>query len=383
MNSATGSWLRRVVGTLAGVMLVWLSSARMFGHQASDGYLSLLVTNQSVLGRLDLAVQDLHALLDLDDDVDGRISWGELKAHRSEAAGYISTNLVLKLNGSGASLGELELMVDEHSEAAFSVWKFSIPTSVPTKQIEVTYRCLFEVDALHRAFVKVEGGGPPMTAMLSPSRPSQQFDLENQGSHSHHGTSTFFREGVWHIWTGYDHVLFLLALLLPAVMFRKDDRWQGVDRLRPALISVFKTVTAFTLAHSVTLSLAASGWIRLPSRFVEPVIAASVVLAAFNNLRPFFLERGWLVALGFGLIHGFGFAGVLQEMDLSGGSLLWPLLGFNLGVEAGQAVIVLIFIPLAFTLRNTSFYHIGALRYGSAAICLLAAAWFFERVLGG
>jgi HupE / UreJ protein len=380
MNSHQGSGIGRGLSLLIAAFIVIQTACPCSGHQASDGYLSLMVTNSAVMGRLDLAVQDLHALLDLDDDVDGRISWGELKAHREEAVGYIATNLFLKLNGSGVSLGEMELLVDEHSEASFSVWKFSIPTATPVKELEVTYRCLFEVDALHRAFVKVEGHGSPMTAMLSPSRPTQRFDLETTHSSAQHGTTGFFREGIWHIWTGYDHVLFLLALLLPAVVCRRENRWQGVERLRPALISVFKTVTAFTLAHSVTLTLAALGWVRLPARFVEPVIAASVALAALNNIRPFVLERGWWVALGFGLIHGFGFAGVLQEMDLSGGSLLWPLLGFNLGVEAGQAVIVLIFVPIAFALRNSSFYRVGALRYGSAAIAVLAALWFFERV---
>ena len=152
--------------------------------------------------------------------------------------------------------------------------------------------------------------------------------------------------------------------------------------LRPALWSVFKTVTAFTFAHSITLTLAAFGWIHLSSRFVEPVIAASVALAAANNLRPVFHERGWMVAFGFGLIHGFGFAGVLSELDLSGSSLAWPLLGFNLGVELGQAAIVLVFVPLAFALRQTAFYRWTALRLGSAAIVVLASLWFVQRVSG-
>ena len=149
----------------------------------------------------------------------------------------------------------------------------------------------------------------------------------------------------------------------------------------PALWKVLQTVTAFTLAHSVTLSLAALGIVRTSPRVVEPLIALSVGVAALNNLRPFFLDRSWMVAFGFGLIHGFGFASALQEMDLAGASLAWPLVGFNLGVEAGQAVVVLLFVPAAFWLRDTRVYQLGAMRFGSGAILLIAAFWFVQRLL--
>jgi hypothetical protein len=138
-------------------------------------------------------------------------------------------------------------------------------------------------------------------------------------------------------------------------------------------------VTAFTLAHSITLSLASLGWLSLPSRWVESVIAASVVLAAANNLFPLVQRRRWLVAFVFGLIHGFGFASVLTELGLPQGALVLSLLGFNLGVEMGQLAIVAAFLPAAYLLRNTSFYRNGIFKSGSVITAVVALFWFVER----
>lgn len=350
-------------------------------HQASDSYLSLTWTNHTWVGRLDLAIRDLDAVFGIDLDSNGSVTWGELKAAEPDLAAYVLTNVTFVADGKGIVPPALEMMVDDHDGAGFAVWSFVLPLAAVPKVLDVRYVCIFEVDALHRAFVKVERDGAIATAMLSPADNTHRFEFAADPAAGNRSTG-FVREGVIHIWTGYDHVLFLLALLIPAVLQRTDGRWQPVTALRPALWSVFKTVTAFTLAHSITLTLAAFGWVHLPSRVVEPIIAASVILAAANNLRPVFHERGWMVAFGFGLIHGFGFAGVLEELDLSGSSLAWPLLGFNIGVELGQAAIVLVFVPLAYALRQTAFYRWTALRFGSAAIVLLASIWFVQRVSG-
>jgi len=140
-----------------------------------------------------------------------------------------------------------------------------------------------------------------------------------------------------------------------------------------------KIVTAFTVAHSITLSLAAVGLVTLPSRLVESVIAASVVFAAVNNLRGTIERRRWVMAFVFGLIHGFGFASVLADLGLPQEALLLALIGFNVGVELGQLAIVLAFVPLAFWLRNTKLYRVGILQAGSVLIALLASWWFVER----
>ena len=166
-----------------------------------------------------------------------------------------------------------------------------------------------------------------------------------------------------HIWAGFDHILFLLSLLLPAVLVPSADFRRGVGRRsrasETAFWDVLKVVTAFTVAHSITLSLATLGVVSLPSRLVESAIAASVVLAALNNIRPVVHGGRWIIAFCFGLIHGFGFASVLADLGLPQGSLLLALVAFNLGVELGQLAIVAVFLPLAYALRDTLFYRRG------------------------
>ncbi len=192
--------------------------------------------------------------------------------------------------------------------------------------------------------------------------------------------AAYVQQGVWHIWSGYDHILFLMALLLPAVLLRVDGRWMPVTTFRAALIAVVKTVTAFTVAHSITLTLAALGYIQIPSRLVESVIAASVLIAALNNVVPLFkIDRTWLMAFAFGLVHGLGFANVLFALGLPKQTLLLALVGFNVGVELGQLAIVAVFLPTAFYLRGTTLYGRAVMQAGSAAIMLMAAVWFVER----
>jgi len=163
------------------------------------------------------------------------------------------------------------------------------------------------------------------------------------------------------------------------VLVHEARRWNGVATFRIALTEVLWVVTAFTVAHSITLTLAALQIIELPSRLVESAIAASVVLAAANNLWPVVKRRRWLVAFSFGLIHGFGFASVLTELGLPKDALVLSLLGFNLGVETGQLAIVAGFLPVAYVLRNTPLYRKGVFVLGSVVTMLVALVWLVER----
>jgi hypothetical protein len=208
---------------------------------------------------------------------------------------------------------------------------------------------------------------------------TRQLELNHVSSWS--AFVEYQRAGIWHIWSGIDHLLFLLSLLLPAVLVRRQHRWDAVPIAGPAFLNIVKVVTAFTLAHSITLSLAAFDVIQLPSRLTESVIAASIVIAALNNVFPRVTEGRWRIAFSFGLLHGFGFASVLSEMGLPKGARLISLVAFNLGVEAGQLVVVLAVMPLAYFLRATHFYRRGIMPWGSSAIACLALFWFVQRAL--
>ena len=189
----------------------------------------------------------------------------------------------------------------------------------------------------------------------------------------------YLRAGIEHIWSGIDHLLFLISLLLPAVLSRATGRWEPVPSARPAFLSILKVVTAFTLAHSITLTLAALDIVRLPSRLTESVIAASIMVAALNNIFPLVTESRARIAFAFGLLHGFGFASVLADMGLPSGARLLSLLAFNLGIEAGQLAVVLVVMPVVYQFRARPLYRHTLLPWGSAAIAGLALVWLIQR----
>ena len=221
--------------------------------------------------------------------------------------------------------------------------------------------------------------GKPTPAVLSPSQ--KIWHLQGDSVSWIRTFLDYFNEGVWHIWTGFDHILFLCSLLLPAVLSRHAGRWIGITEFGEAFRNVLKIVTAFTLAHSITLSLEYLGSFPHPSRLVESAIALSVTAAALNNLRPVVEDRLWLVAFGFGLVHGLGFANVLAELGLPAGALAVALVSFNLGVEAGQLAIVSVILPVAYLCRHRWFYPRLILGAGSWAIAAVASIWLIERGL--
>ena len=193
------------------------------------------------------------------------------------------------------------------------------------------------------------------------------------------GAWAFLREGIHHILTGYDHVLFLLCLLLPSVMRRTTQGWVPVEKLSQAVWPVLGIVTAFTVAHSITLGLAAMKLISLAPSLIEPAIAVTIILAALDNVWPVFPVRRVVVAFFFGLIHGFGFAGVLSELNLPTGEFVRALLTFNVGLELGQLFIVAVVTAVLFSLRGWRGYRVWVIRGGSLLAMAIGALWLIER----
>lgn len=359
--------------------LLLLFCPDLLAHQGSRSYLSITADGPTVTGQWDIALIDLEQVVGLDDDGNGDITWGEVKAKQKEIESYARSRLHLGCDGTEPSWRVTELLMESFSDGAYAVLRFAVDNPSPPQILEIDYRAFFDVDGLHRGLFRLEHAGRVQTAVFNPENPNQSFALARPSRWRQF--MDFNREGVWHIWTGFDHILFLLALLLPSVLQPDADGWRVVDRFRPALINVLKIVTAFTVAHSITLSLATLGVVRLSARLVEPAIAASVIVAALNNIRPIVAERGWILAFCFGLVHGFGFANGLADLGLTRQTLALALVGFNLGVELGQLAIVAAFLPLAFALRASWVYQRLTFRFGSAVIVLLAATWMMERIL--
>ena len=211
--------------------------------------------------------------------------------------------------------------------------------------------------------------------VFEPGLERQTLDLSD--SSTWQGFVAMVRMGTHHIWIGIDHIL--IALLLPAVVYRQDVGWQPVTEFRSALIHVIKVVTIFTVAHTITLSLAALQAIVLPSRLVESVIAISIAIAALDIVVPVFRHRIWWIVFAFGLFHGFGFASVLGEIGIPPSYMLHSLFGFNLGVEIGQVAIVLAVFPVLYLLRQQSAYVKALLPAAAAILIAVSLYWFIER----
>ncbi|HET9643942.1 MAG TPA: HupE/UreJ family protein [Burkholderiaceae bacterium] len=367
--------IRRLVALLMLACMVLPARA----HKPSDSYLTLNVGVQGrITGRWDIALRDLDYAIGLDANGDGAVTWGELRTRHADIAAYALARLAILADGQTCTITPGSQQVDDHTDGAYTVLLLSIACPHAPQRLAVTYTLFADLDPQHRGLLNLKAQKSTRTAVLGPQAPSQQFDLQRTSRLSQF--TDYLREGVWHIWVGYDHILFLLSLLLPAALVMRNGAWRPAERLRQPLLDVVKIVTSFTVAHSITLSLATLGVVSLPSRWVESAIALSVVLAALNNVFPVFQGRRWLVAFCFGLIHGFGFAGVLQDLGLPQGALLLALVGFNLGVEAGQLAIVALFLPLAFSLRRTGFYRRAVFTGGSLVIALVAGVWLAERV---
>ena len=358
-------------------LLLSLAAAGAVAHKPSDSYLTITVSGDAVQGQWDIALRDLDFAIGLDSNSDGDITWGELRARHGDIAAYALARLTLALDGVACEPRATGHLVDHHSDGAYAVLRFEAQCAKAGRALELGYNLFFDLDPQHKGLLRLVYEGATRTAIFSPDAARQRFELKRPSRLVQF--LDYGREGVWHIWIGFDHILFLLSLLLPAVLVHSRSGWRGVERFKPAFWDVFKIVTAFTVAHSITLSLAALGVITLPTRLTESAIALSVVLAALNNIYPLFQRRRWMVAFAFGLIHGFGFASVLADLGLPQDALLLALVGFNLGVEAGQLGIVSVFLSLAYWLRHTMLYRRAILLGGSVLICVLAGIWFVER----
>ncbi|HZX89031.1 MAG TPA: HupE/UreJ family protein [Rudaea sp.] len=351
-------------------------------HKPSDSYLILRAAagDNVIHGQWDIALRDLEIAVQLDTNRDGAITWGEVRTRRTELFAHAFAHLALLADGGSCPLSAGDLLVDDHSDGAYAVLRFSAQCAAAPRAIEVNYSLLFDLDPTHRGLLRLDSDGGSRSAVLSPEQATQTFTLAETSR-----VATFLqfvRNGVHHIWIGYDHMLFLISLLLPSVLIRRNGRWAPVGTLRSALLSVLAVVTAFTVSHTITLTMAALGVVSLPSRLVESGIALSVMLAALNNIWPQVTRRVWLLAFGFGLVHGFGFASVLADLGLPRDALALSLAGFNIGVEIGQLSVVLLVVPLIFLFRARPFYRPAVLVGGSSVITLVATVWLFGRVFG-
>jgi HupE / UreJ protein len=358
-------------------MLLLMSAAH--AHIASNGFLVAHVDGRAVTGSYEWAVRDAEIAIGVDADHDGKVTWGELRAAAPQMTRYLEQHLGLAAQGSTCTLAIQAVQLNDRVDGAYVWLPFSARCADDVEQLTIRYTVMDGIDPSHRGLLTLNAGDAVQTAVLDSKSAQAAFAVFAPSKWR--AFTEYLRAGVWHILSGIDHLLFLLSLLLPAVLFRRDGRWEPVAQARPALINILKVVTAFTLAHSITLTLAALDVVRLPSRLTESVIAASIIVAALNNLFPIVTDSRARIAFAFGLLHGFGFASVLSDMGLPHGARVISLLAFNLGIEAGQLAVVLTVMPVIYAFRAGVFYRRGVMPWGSAAIAIVATVWLVQRAI--
>jgi HupE / UreJ protein len=303
------------------------------------------------------------------------LTWGELQAGRDDVLAWVRDGVRVADARGRCDLQPVRMGLRRYDDGAYVA--VELGGACADGALRVDYDLLFDRDPQHRAIATLHEGTVTASAIL-------RFDARHAtlGRASGSPFAAFVREGVHHILIGTDHLAFLLCLLLPATLVRRDGAWIAAASLGASLRPVLGIVTAFTLAHSLTLSLAALGWVVPSSRWVEAAIAGSVLLAALNNVRPVVERRTWMVAFVFGLVHGFGFAGALGEFGLPADSRLAALVGFNAGVELGQLAAVAAVLPLLHAWRRRTAYARVVMPLVSLLIAAVAARWCWERLAG-
>ena len=353
-------------------------------HELGQSYMFLRIHDDSIVVRVEITVADVERVLGFGWDPD-EVTVSQVRGRLAAIRAYAEQRFSLSTRD-----GPLPIRFDNVDVRYLEIADYVVLTylierldAIPD-EVEVLYSVLFEVDDLHRNMLVIEHNWKTATfnneagisLIFSPRNPRQTLDLTS--SSLLRGFIGFIGLGVWHIWIGLDHILFLIALVLPSVLFREGGRWEPVADFRTALIKIVTIVTFFTIAHTVTLSLAALDVVRLSSRLVESVIAGSIGVAAWTNLVPKINVKEWSIAFVFGLFHGFGFASVLGDIGIGREHLVLSLLSFNIGVELGQLAVVCAIFPFLFLLRKTPLFD-WILRFGSWFLIFVALLWVFER----
>lgn len=356
-------------------------------HRLGEGYIILDVGEDTLSGRIELNLDDVDDALELDRDGDGVIDPAELDASLSRLREYVEPRIKI-----GTDATWWQITYSGHELANYPLGNYVVlpfeaqPAGAVPDKIRIEYELLFDHDDNQKGLLVIEknsrigfeNNSEIVSTLFNQDRSLQTVDLTEFPQQNLLGH--FIKEGIWHIWIGLDHILFLIALLLPSVRNREEPWWKPVEKFQSAFWQVLKVVTLFTIAHSVTLALASMQIVQLPGYLVETIIAGSIVVAAIDNIYPVFKGNiGWVVFV-FGLFHGLGFANVLAPLTLSQVSIATTLLGFNIGVELGQLAIICVAFPILFAIRRNSWYPSVIQRGLSSLLVILGVCWMIERM---
>lgn len=382
---------RLITVALTGLVLLLAFPQAASAHSGEESYVYLDLYDSTVEGRVEFPIADLNEVLGLDLPLEEEGALAVADANRQLIYTYAAAHLSISSEFDTWPIVYGDFSVLEIGAAgSYLVTEFEVDrefSPVP-RQFTVTYDGILHAKEERNGLLIIGtdwGSGTfnneaSELLRFTPGATTRDVDLGDTSFWK--GVSGVIGLGVEHIRIGSDHILFILALVLPSVLvFQRPEGWKAAPSFGSSLWRVLKIVTMFTVAHTITLTLGGLGIVEFPSAFVETVIAISIVMAALHNIRPLFVNREWLIAFGFGLFHGFGFAGLLGDLGLTQSRRVVSLLGFNLGIELGQAVIIMLIFPSLFMLRRTR-YYLRTMYVGSVALAAIATAWALDRSFG-
>jgi hypothetical protein len=387
------SRLLAIALAIVSALAVLVPTGTANAHRYDESYLYLDVGDASLSGRVEMPYGDLRTVFGLELVGDEDEIYAELEANLGELQEYAEATTAI---GSAGSVWALDFdgleLLDEQGVGedgrGYAILPYRVALGgldVP-QVLEVTFTpFLAEIpnrtnitlvaNDWKRGVVEEEANELLFHTIDSPSG---TIDLGDPNQWQNFTRS--IELGVDHIRTGPDHIFFVMVLLLPSVLVLVASAWRPVDRFSSSLFRVVIVATMFTVAHSITFTLAGLDILPLPpSKLVETLIALSIAAAALHNIRPIFGHREWTIAFVFGLFHGMGFAGLVQELDINRSTQLVSLLGRNVGIEIGQVIIILITFPTLFLLRRTR-YYLPLMYAASGLLATLSLIWVYERV---
>jgi hydrogenase/urease accessory protein HupE len=355
-----------IVLTLVPLLLLTFCA---FAHDPGLSSGSLKIGDRSIEVSLGFSMVDTAEIVDLDRDHDAKVSPAELTEARDELTKKLNSAMEIRFDGRLRQPIGGHCDFDENRNLIVLI-KFNLSEFT---NLTVRSKWLAYMQPGHRQYFTVQNAAGQMLAerMLSANLDTLTLEMDQAApplpAAARLSFTSFLALGIKHIWTGYDHLLFLFGLLIVT------------RNARSSLL----IITCFTVAHSITLAAATLNWVHLPSRVVEPLIAASIVYVGVENLIRHGQPKGrWLLTFSFGLIHGLGFAAVLRELGVGekGGGIVVPLVSFNLGVELGQIAVAAVVLPLIWKLRERPAFQSKGVPVCSGLIVVLGAFWFFQRV---
>lgn len=351
------------------LFFILLFVSTLYSHQYHESYISFDYNKTTPTLLWEIEGDNLEKIMTLDDSNNSIISWREYKNHKQDILEYAKRYISIKIDDKLITIPTSKMELKRYDDQTYMLVNIEIPKIVP-KKIEINYSLFFKMDQLQRCLIKVNDENSTKLFTLFRNRENIIIKLEEDSFFDN--LKEFFIDGIWHILVGIDHILFLLMLIIPSVKNQKE--------FSKVVADIAKIVTAFSIAHAISLTLSIYDIVDISSNFINIMIAFSVLLTALNNIFEKIKGFSWQIAFGFGIIHGFGFANALGGLELSSEFFIYFVAIFNIGIEVGQLGIVMVVLPVLFMIRETSLYLKGVLKIGSIFTAFISIIWIFQRI---